>query len=115
MILAVAVAGFGWYVIHTNKNTMGKQHWTTIHAKVGIAVLIGYFSLAVVGSVALNPDWGLLRTNKTVRFAHKTGGRALTAAAWFCCVLGFVTMEKDIKYQLLFGIPLLVAGYFILL
>jgi cytochrome b561 len=115
MFLAVAVSIFGWYVIYTNKETQKKQHVTTIHAKIGVTVLLGYISLAVVGAVALNPDFGILKTNKTVRLAHKLGGRALTAASWLACVLGFAKMQSDPMYQVAFGLPLLAAGYFILL
>lgn len=91
MSAAIAVASFAWYVIYTNKEMMGKAHLMTIHGKLGFAVMMSYFGLGVVGAAALHPDFGIMKTNKTIRFAHKWGGRAVTAMAWTCCVLGRIT------------------------
>ncbi len=88
MFLSVLLGLFGWYVIYTNKEMYGKPHLYTLHGKLGAAACLGYLGLGVVGTIALNPDFGILKTNKIVRFAHKWGGRALTALAWYVCVLG---------------------------
>ena len=112
---ATALASFATYVIYTNKIMMKRQHFTTIHGKLGIAVMIGYTLLAIGGAAGLHPDFGVLRTNKSFRTIHKWVGRLLTAAAWTCSVLGFITMQKVVAYQILFGLPLLAGGYFVLL
>jgi hypothetical protein len=88
MSTAIAVASFAWYVIYSNKEMMGKAHLMTLHGKLGAAVMVSYFGLGIVGSIALHPDFGVLKTNKTIRFAHKWGGRVVTALAWTSCVLG---------------------------
>jgi hypothetical protein len=115
MLGATALASFGWYVIHTNKEAQGKKHLLTIHGKLGAFVVAGYLAIGLFGAIALNPDWGLLKGNKTVRFAHKVGGRVLTALAWASCVLGFNTIESNIVSQAVFTFPLLIFGLFALL
>jgi hypothetical protein len=88
MFGSLALGIFGWYVIYTNKEKYNKKHLVTNHGKLGIIVLIGYTALAIFGSVALHPDWGLFKTNKLFRAVHKWTGRVFTAAAWVCSVLG---------------------------
>lgn len=88
MNLAVALGLFGWYVAYTMKEMKGKAHLTSTHAQLGVVVLVGYLSLGVAGLLALHPDFGLMKTNKTVRAFHKWGGRFLTGLAWYVCVTG---------------------------
>jgi hypothetical protein len=115
MFVALLVIFFGYYVIYTNKEMRGKQHLTTTHAQLGAAALAGYLALGIFGSVALHPDFGVLRSNSFVRTAHKYGGRAMTALAWIVCVLGVASMGTSLVFQAAFSVPLLVAGYFVLL
>ena len=115
MVLGSVLAAFAWYVIYSNKNVQGKKHLTSIHGKLGAAVLLGNVSLATVGAVALNPDWGFMKTNKLFRKVHKISGRAVTAAAWLSCFFGFATTEKDSMYRASFGFSLLLMAYFVLL
>jgi hypothetical protein len=112
---AIALSLFGWYVIYTNKEASGKKHLTTYHGQIGCGVLLGYIGLGLFGSVALDPQWGQFKTNKTFRAIHKFAGRVMTALAWVVCVLGFATMQKELWKQAVFGVPLLIAGYFVLL
>lgn len=88
MTLAVVAALFAYYVIYTNKEMAGKPHLTSIHGKLGVAVLLAYFGIGMFGLLALHPDFGMMRTNKQLRTIHKYAGRVSTAAAWVCCVLG---------------------------
>lgn len=115
MNAGVAIALFGWYVIYSNKEMNNKPHLVTLHAKLGVVAMLGYLGLGVVGLLALHPDFGFLKTNQTVRFAHKWSGRAMTALAWYVCVLGFAKMQPELWKQLLFGVPLLAAGFIVLL
>jgi hypothetical protein len=115
MSAACVMAGFGFYVIYSNKEMSNKKHFMTTHGKLGLAVLVGYFMIGLFGAVALHPDWGMLKKNNMYRSAHKWGGRALTAASWFSCVLGFMTLQRELWKQLLFGVPLVVGGFYILL
>ena len=88
MVTALFLALFAFYVIYTNKILLGKPHFKSLHGQLGVTVLMGYLALGLLGATALHPDWGVLRTNKTVRAIHKWLGRLFTSAAWFCCVLG---------------------------
>jgi hypothetical protein len=115
MTIACAFGGFAYYVIRTNKDLFGKPHHTTVHGKLGVFVLLSYLSIGIVGLVCLHPDWGILKTNKSLRFGHKWGGRILTALAWITCCLGFNTMESNAMIEILFALPLLFGGFFILL
>jgi hypothetical protein len=110
-----AVACFGWYVIHTNKEMKNSKHLTTTHGQLGAAVIIGYLLLGVFGAFALNPDWGFYKTNQTVRLIHKLSGRVLTALSWLSCVLGFCTIEKSAEISAIFTLPLFLFGLFVLL
>lgn len=115
MFLATLVAGFGWYVIYDLKETNKKVHLASNHGLLGAIVLVGYTALAIFGAVTLNPDWGYLKTNQTVRLAHKWTGRLLTMMAWTACVTGYMGMEREFMYQALFGLPLLFCGFYVLL
>lgn len=106
---------FGWYVIHSNKEKFMRKHLLTLHGKLGAFVLVMYTLLAVGGALALNPHNGILRTNQTVRFYHKWGGKGLTFLAWTSCVLGFTTMESNVYIQGGFILPLLIFGFYVLL
>ena len=52
---ALALSSFGFYVIYSNKNFAKKNHFTTIHAKLGLGVLIGFLGVGIFGGVALHP------------------------------------------------------------
>jgi hypothetical protein len=88
MFAATALGCFGWYVIYSNKEMYGKPHGVTPHSKIGFLAMILYISFGLAGMIFLNPDFGIQKTNKTIRFFHKWGGRAATAVAWFACVTG---------------------------
>ena len=92
----------------------GKKHLTSIHGKFGMLVILLNFALAAMGAVALNPDWGFLKTNKNFRSIHKYSGRAITAAAWLSCAFGFMTVEKDVYRRVAFFFPLLGMAYYVL-
>lgn len=118
MMAATLLAAYGFYVIYTNKVLKwgpGVTHFASLHGKVGLAVMVGYIGLAVVGAVALHPVYGIYTRQQTwVRFAHKWGGRAVTALSWVCCILGLQSMGKAFWIQAAFSIPLLFFGLFVL-
>ena len=62
-----------------------------------------------------HPDYGAMKTSKTIRFIHKWGGRLTTAAGWGASMLGFMTMDDDPVHQLAFALPLAVGAVFVLL
>lgn len=115
MLAATFMALFAWYVIYSNKTMQGKKHLTSIHGKMGMFVLLGNFAMALSGALGLNPDWGFLRTNRQIRLIHKYSGRIVSSTAFISCVLGFMNIEKDLSNRLLYGLPLLGLGYFVIL
>ena len=114
MSVAVILALFGWYVIYSNKEVHGKPHLTSWHSWIGVAALLSWVGLALVGLAALHPDFGSMKRNKSVRFLHKWLGRLATASGWGACLLGFIKMDSDASHQALFALPLAVASAFVL-
>jgi hypothetical protein len=43
--------------------------------------MLSYCGLLAIGMVGLHPDFGVLKTNQQIRFAHKTFGRLAGVAA----------------------------------
>lgn len=135
MSAATILAAFGFYVIYTNKVMKAKdntaksksgkifeaKHFTSFHGQVGLAVMVGYTGLAVVGAVALHPDFGVFKAQNLpgkpnpIRVIHKFAGKAMTALAWVSCVLGVQSMGEDFWHQAVFAVPLLLIGLKVLL
>ena len=115
MGVASLLAAFGWYVIISQKNMLGKPHLTSWHSTWGIAALASYFGLFLVGLLGLHPDFGLLRFNKRLRAAHNLFGRVAIAFGWLACAVGFNNMDTDTTHRLLFAAPLAVGSLFVLL
>lgn len=105
----------GLYAIYRNKNLWGRDHWVTMHAKAGLAVILAALGAGMVGGVFLHPDFGMDKTNKTVRLAHKTFSRTVLMAAWMTAFYGFYTMTQDPIELAIFGVPLAVVAPFTLL
>ncbi|CAK9035650.1 unnamed protein product [Durusdinium trenchii] len=105
---ASVAAAFGWYVIHSNKEAMGKPHITTWHGLSGLICLLSTFSMAVAGTGLLDPHIGMMKTSKTVRFFHRNAGRILIGSAFACSALGWSTVQKQALLPVvLFASPLL--------
>jgi len=112
--LGITLSLGGLYAIYSNKNMWGKQHFTTTHGKAGLAVVLMALGAGLVGSVFLHPDFGVDKTNKSIRWMHKTFARCVLAAAWGTAVYGFYTLTKDPIELALFAVPLLVLAPFTL-
>jgi hypothetical protein len=67
-----------------------------------------------VGGVFLHPDFGIDKTNKTIRLAHKTFARVLLGGAWVTAFYGFYTMTQNPVDLAIFGLPLVVLAPFTL-
>jgi len=46
---------------------LGKHHLTTTHALAGITTMAGCTMASISGGVFLHPDFGIDKTNKTIR------------------------------------------------
>jgi len=115
MLVATALAAFGWYVIYSNKNMLGKRHLTSWHSWFGVAALVAYALLFVVGLAGLHPDFGLLKTNRFLKKAHNLSGKAAIAAGWTASVVAFNNLDNDRSHQALFAAPLLAGAFLVLL
>lgn len=112
--LGVMLCLGGFYAIYSNKNMWGKAHFTTLHGKAGLALIVMSIGAGMVGGVFLHPDFGMDKTNKTIRFAHKTFSRCVMAGAWMTAFYGFYTMTQNPVDLAIFGLPLLVLAPFTL-
>lgn len=112
LTVSTLCAGFAFYVIFSNKSTYNKPHFTTTHGQGGIAILIMYLALAIVGFIGLNPDWGVVRTNKQIRFIHKWLGKAVASLTWLSCIFQFIKVCPNVYAQIAFVLPLAIFGFF---
>eukprot|EP00816_Leptocylindrus_hargravesii_P008414 CAMPEP_0196814382 /NCGR_PEP_ID=MMETSP1362-20130617/42927_1 /TAXON_ID=163516 /ORGANISM="Leptocylindrus danicus, Strain CCMP1856" /LENGTH=190 /DNA_ID=CAMNT_0042190973 /DNA_START=56 /DNA_END=628 /DNA_ORIENTATION=+ len=95
----------GFYVIYTNKNELGKDHFTTPHGKAGLLCLIGSIMVGSAGGVFLHPDFGVDKTNKTIRKVHSWASRFVIGLGWLACFSGLRTIAAND--------PKMLAGYVI--
>eukprot|EP01083_Nonionella_stella_P133025 404465_1 len=102
--LVMAFAGL--YVIYRNKEAMGKEHLTTTHSIAGIITMTGASMAALAGALFLHPDFGLDKTNQSIRFGHKWFGRSMIASAFVTCFLGLSQMTSNKLILAFFAIPL---------
>jgi hypothetical protein len=112
--LGVLLSLGGFFAIYRSKNLYGKEHFTSTHGKAGLAVIVASIGAGLVGGIFLHPDFGSDKTNKTLRFAHKTFARCVLASAWTTAFYGFYTMTKNPVELAIFGLPLLVLAPFTL-
>jgi hypothetical protein len=106
----------GVYCIYLNKERNGFGHLKSQHSIAGAGVLCSCIGLGMAGGVVLHPDFGVDKTNKTIRFAHKTASRLVLILAWFTAFSGLQQMIPDRSLMLLpFGIPLLILIPFVLM
>ncbi|CAB9500063.1 b561 domain-containing protein 2 [Seminavis robusta] len=105
----------GLYAIYTNKEQMGRPHLTSWHSWIGIAAAVNALCLGLVGSIVLHPDFGVDKTNKTIRFAHKTGARLVLALAWGAAFVGLYKMTQEPTMLILYGAPLVIFAPFTLI
>jgi hypothetical protein len=105
----------GLYAIYHNKNLNERPHLTSYHSWAGIGVAASCLGLGLVGSLVLHPDFGMDKTNKTIRFAHKMGARATLGLAWFAALSGLYQMSPDTTTLIMYGLPLMVFVPFTLM
>ena len=71
MILYMLFISGGLYAIYNHKNSLGKPHFQSAHSIAGMAVIVGCVMSGVAGGVFLHPDFGVDKTNKTIRYVCK--------------------------------------------
>jgi hypothetical protein len=106
----------GVYCIYLNKERNGFGHLKSNHSIAGVGVLCSCIALGMAGGVFLHPDFGVDKTNKTIRLGHKMASRIVLMLAWFTAFSGLQQMMPGKELMLLpFGIPLLILVPFVLL
>jgi hypothetical protein len=114
--LSVLCNAAGLYVIYNNKNAYGFDHLKTYHSQVGLVLAVACFGLGAAGSAFLHPDFGVDKTNKTIRYAHKTGARVVLAMSWITAMTGLWQLVPNEPWKVaLYGGPLLLLLPFTLL
>lgn len=78
-------------------------------------MIINCIGLGLVGSIVLHPDFGVDKTNKTIRFAHKMASRIVLIIAWMTAFLGLYQMNVSNSILAMYGIPLLALVPFTLM
>ena len=99
----------GLYAIYKNKENAGKNHFTSSHSKAGLFTIIGSLMIGLVGGVFLNPDFGIAKTNKTIRKMHKLAGRLIIALGWMTCYFGLAQLTEDIFVIGFYMLPLVLT------
>jgi Eukaryotic cytochrome b561 len=106
----------GIYCIYRNKEMNGYPHLQSSHSWAGAGVLISCVGLGMAGSVFLHPDFGIDKTNKVIRLAHKFASRVTLMMAWFTAFYGLYQMVPGQTSTLcMYGLPLLALVPFVLI
>jgi hypothetical protein len=105
----------GLYAIYSNKTLHERPHFTSYHGQAGLGVLVCSFGAGMVGGVLLHPDFGLDKTNGTIRLAHKTFARIVLGCAWMTAFMGLYTLTQNPMELALFGVPLVIFAKFALI
>tara|TARA_B110000305_G_C19349280_1_gene593384 strand:+ start:232 stop:783 length:552 start_codon:yes stop_codon:yes gene_type:complete len=87
-----------FYVIWSNKNVYDKPHFTSYHGQLGLAINVVMLTLGLVGSLALHPDFGQLKTNKTIRYLHNRTGKITIVLTLLAMVSGLIKRHTMIGY-----------------
>jgi len=115
MFAASAAAGFGMYVIWTNKEMYGKPHLTTPHGQFGALTLLWFVVNPWIAGLLYNPDNGLLRQNQLARKFHKYSGKIGILFGLITCAYGIVTVEPDpIRSAILIGAMMITTPFILL-
>lgn len=81
------------YFVWINKESRGKPHLASWHALGGTLYTIGFVVLLTVGIVALDPDLACMGKTSSyfilLKWAHKSGGRALLVMGYWVCFSGW--------------------------
>jgi hypothetical protein len=97
----------GLYAIYSNKELYERPHFTSTHGKIGLGLVLSSMGAGFVGAVFLHPDFGVDKTNKQIRFAHKIFARVVVACAWATAFQGMTKLTESSTKLFLFGLPLL--------
>jgi hypothetical protein len=114
--LGITSALAGIYVIYTNKENNGFEHLKTPHAKMGAMLTISTIGLGMAGGIFLHPDFGMDRTNPTIRVAHKVASRVALIGTWFTAIIGLMQLSpNDTGLLAMYAVPLILLVPYVLM
>lgn len=113
--LSIVMNLAGLYCIFQNKERNGYQHLKSTHAQVGLGVVLVHISLGMAGGIFLHPDFGMDKTNKTIRLAHKACSRLVLMLSWFTAGYGVWQLTQDSTKVAIYGVPLIGLVPFVLM
>ena len=113
--LSILISFAGIWFIYKNKENNGYAHLKTYHGWCGAAVMVSTVGLGLAGGIFLHPDFGVDKTNKTIRKAHKLASRATLALAWLTAIGGINQLTDDTFMVLMYALPLLALIPFVLI
>lgn len=106
----------GCYCIYRNKEINGFDHLKSSHAWFGVGVMINCVGLGMAGGIFLHPDFGVDKTNKTIRSLHMWASRITLIVAWITAFLGLNQLvPNDPTMLAMYGLPLVALVPFTLM
>jgi hypothetical protein len=105
----------GLYAVYSHKEKLGYKHLQTPHAIAGTSIFVSCIMIGMAGGVFLHPDFGIDKTNKTIRFAHKMASRVLLMLAWFTACMGLQQLTNDVVTLAMYAAPLVILTPLVLL
>lgn len=93
-IIASLFAFAGFYIIFTNKIRLNKNHFTTLHGKIGIAILICMTLQAVLSYFKLHPTQSVI-DRRPYRNYHIWFGKSLIIASFIECLYGIYVIGNQ--------------------
>ena len=110
------VAALGGLVcIYHNKTLMRKSHFTSVHAISGLICFVGCVGVGAAGALLLHPDFGVAKSNRSFRKAHKFAARFFVALAWLTCVSGLSKVASSTTTLVMYTTPLILLAPFTLM
>jgi hypothetical protein len=61
----------------------------------------------MVGGLVLHPDFGIDKTNGTIRKLHKYSSRFVVSLSWLTAIAGLYQLTQDIVILSIYVVPLL--------
>lgn len=80
------------FIIYASKEAKNKPHLQSYHGIFGALLTLGYVGMAMIGSMALDPDTSFIREKHIrswMKWIHKSGGRILLVAGYWICLTGW--------------------------
>lgn len=79
----------------------------TYHAWTGLFVFVNMIALGIVGGAVLHPDFGIDKTNGTIRKLHKLTSRFIIALSWLTAISGLYQLTQSLTILCIYIVPLL--------